>query len=135
MNALAQSTEQHPDAAPATAATEARRYVLSPAVDVLEKEGAYFLTVDLPGVAEGDIDVTVERNVLTLSARRSAASHPDHRRVLSEIARGDYRRTFKLPEQVDRDAIAATLRNGVLTLTVPKAAATLPRKIAIQKAA
>jgi len=135
MNATAQNTEPHRDAVPATAPAEARRYVLSPAVDVVEKKDAYLLTVDLPGVAEGDIEVTVERNVLTLSARRSAATRPDHRRVLSEIARGDYRRTFKLPEQVDRETIAATLQNGVLTLTVPKAAATLPRKIAIQKAA
>ena len=72
------------------------------------------MTVDLP-VAEGDIDVTVERERPRPSRRAAApGATPDHRRVLSEIARGDYRRTFKLLEQVDRDAIAAALRNGVL---------------------
>jgi HSP20 family molecular chaperone IbpA len=136
MSTSTQTIEQsRPAAAPAPAPTEARRRTLSPAVDIVEAPDAYVLTVDLPGVAEQDIDVTVERNLLKLSARRSARSHADHRLVFSEIARGDYRRTFTLPEQVDHKAIAASFRNGVLSLTVPKAAAVLPRKIAIQASA
>ena len=136
MNTNAQTIEQaRPAATLAARAAEARRPLVSPAVDVVEGPAAYVLTVDLPGVAESDIDVTVERNVLSLSARRTVHSHADHRRLLAEIAHGDYRRTFTLPEQVDREAIAATFRNGVLSLTVPKAAAALPRKISIQTSA
>ena len=136
MNTNAHTIEQaRPAAATAAQAAEPRRPVVSPAVDIVEGPTAYLLTVDLPGVAEPDIDVTVERNVLTLSARRPLRSHADHRRVLTEIAHGDYRRTFTLPEQVDREAIAATFRNGVLSLSVPKAAATLPRKISVQTSA
>jgi HSP20 family molecular chaperone IbpA len=127
-----QNTEPH--RADAAGPRRPRR-IFSPPVDVVESEGAYILSVDLPGVREDGVDVTVERNVLTLSARRTSETPADHRRLLGEIAHGDYRRTFTLPERIDRDSIAATLRNGVLTLTVPKAAATLPRKISVRTAA
>jgi HSP20 family protein len=134
MNTSTQSNEQARAATAETAPSRPRR-IFRPPVDVVENDGAYFLTVDLPGVAEDGIDVTVERNVLTLSARRADRTASDHRRLHGEIAHGDYRRTFTLPERVDRDAITATLRNGVLSLTVPKAAAALPRKISVRTAA
>src|SRR5262245_29649629 len=103
MSTTTQSIEQ-PRAATAAAPHRPRR-IFSPPVDVVENDGAYVLTVDLPGVAEDGIDVTVERNVLTLSAQRANRTPADHRRLLGEIAHGDYRRTFALPERVDRDAI------------------------------
>ena len=120
--------------APTAPATEPRR-VIRPAVDVVENESAYVITADLPGVSEGDIEITVERDVLTLTARPAPRTRGDYRRVFSEVAHGDYHRAFTLPEQVDREGIAATLKNGVLSLTVPKAAARLPRKITVEKAA
>jgi HSP20 family protein len=112
-----------------------RRRVYRPAVDVYESESGYVVTADLPGVAEGDVEITVEKNLLTLTARPAPRTRSGYRRVFGEISHGDFQRAFTLPEEVDREAIAATLSNGVLTLNVPKAAATLPRKITVQKAA
>lgn len=130
------NTAQNVETTPSTQApaTERRR-VYRPAVDVYESESGYVVSADLPGVAEGDVEITVEKNLLTLTARPAPRTRSDYRRVFGEVAHGDFQRAFTLPEEVDREAISATLKNGVLTLTVPKAAATLPRKITVQKAA
>lgn len=132
MNTIART---HSAEAPVAAATERPRFVVSPAVDIVETPTAYVLTADVPGVREEDIEVTVERNLLTLSARRPSSARAEHRRLLGELVHGDYRRSFTLPERIDRDAIVAALKNGVLTLTVPKAPALLPRRITVQAAA
>jgi HSP20 family protein len=130
------NTAQNVETSPTTAAPSTeRRRVYRPAVDVYESESAYVITADLPGAAEGDVEITVEKNLLTLSAKPAPRTYSGHRRVFGEVAHGDFQRAFTLPEEVDREAIAATLKNGVLTLTVPKAAATLPRKITVQRAA
>jgi HSP20 family protein len=133
---MSTNTAQNFETAPSAAAPSSeRRPVYRPAVDVFESESAYVITADLPGVADGDVEITVERNLLTLSAKPAPRTRSDHRRVFGEVAHGDYHRAFTLPEEVNREAITATLKNGVLSLTVPKAAATLPRKITVQKAA
>ncbi len=102
--------------------SRADRGVYHPAVDVSEEEEAYKVSAELPGVAHDDIHVEVLESVLTLKAERKDEREDgdDEKRVLSERAFGSFERRFRLPDTVDTDSIGAELRDGVLTLTVPK---------------
>ncbi|HMV66498.1 MAG TPA: Hsp20/alpha crystallin family protein [Myxococcota bacterium] len=93
-----------------------------PAVDVLERDGDHRLLVDLPGVAPEGLRLRVNAGVLELAAQR--ADQPE---------RG-FRRQFRLPDAIDVDAVDAELRDGVLTLTLPQAAAHRPRAIEVRSA-
>ena len=95
-----------------------------PAVDVVEDEQKLELHADVPGVKQEDLDITVEKDVLTIKGERKGAR-----------AGGTFTRAFTLPKHVDREKIAASLENGVLTLTLPKRAEAQPRSIKISVAA
>ena len=98
------------------------RPVFAPRVDVHENENEIVLVADLPGVAPEGVDITVEKNVLALRARRNDRAAEGAGRLYSEVENGDYERAFTLGGDVDGDAITARLANGALTLTVPKRA-------------
>ena len=99
------------------------RGVFRPAVDVAEEEDAFKVSAELPGVSREDIHVEVLEGVLTLKAERKSAQEEDHdNRVLAERSFGSFERRFHLPDTVDADSIGAELKDGVLTLTVPKLA-------------
>ncbi len=102
--------------------TAGRPVALSPAVDVAEDDGAYMVTAELPGFSGDDVKVEVEDGVLSFSAERSEESEQrtEGRRVVCERRFGTFSRSFRLPEDVDADAITADLKDGLLTLTVPK---------------
>ncbi len=92
------------------------------------------LTVEalLPGVSPEDVQVDIDRGVLTIAATRHGAEPPAGQQwYLREIQPSQYSRAFSLPFPVEVDAVAATFANGVLTLTLPKAAAAKPRRIEI----
>lgn len=93
----------------------------TPRVDVSEEEKAYRIAAELPGMGEQDIDVTLAGNVLTIAAEKSEEKEEKERNYhFSERRSGSFRRSFYLPEGIERDQIEATLKNGVLTLTLPK---------------
>ncbi len=106
------------------------RRAYAPAVDLVDSETEAILIADLPGVPEGGVEVSVEKNVLTLVAvpadgviaRKTA---PD----AGESA-GEYRRSFTLSDEIDRDRISAALKDGVLRVRLPKQAA-VTKKIAV----
>jgi HSP20 family protein len=86
----------------------------------------------LPGVRQEDVQVDLDRGVLTIAATRHGAEPAEGQQwYLREIQPGQYSRAFSLPFPVEVDAVAATFANGVLTLTLPKAAAAKPRRIQI----
>ncbi len=96
----------------------------APAVDLTEDDKAYKITAELPGLEEKNIDVTVSGDLLTLKGeKRFDKEEKDENRYMSERAYGSFRRTFVLPEGVDRDKITADLAKGVLTIVLPKTAA------------
>lgn len=103
----------------------------SPRVDIIETEGELLLLADLPGVKESDVDIRFENGELTLHARRAAASIPAEP-LLWESQAGDFFRTFRITERIDASKISADLKNGVLTLHLPKVEAVKPRKIAVK---
>jgi HSP20 family molecular chaperone IbpA len=101
-------------------------------VDVYETKDAFVVVADVPGVTDGSLDVTLEKDQLTIEARVEPVRRENHRLRLVESAGGGFLRTFALPDGIDRERIAATVKNGVLRLTLPKSEAVRPRRIVVQ---
>ncbi|KPK14986.1 MAG: hypothetical protein AMJ62_11100 [Myxococcales bacterium SG8_38] len=112
-----------------------RRFTKQPfriAVDIREEGDAFYVDAEVPGVSAEDIKVDVEKNVLTISGERKVEKEEtegSYRRV--ERQYGSFSRSFTLPETVNADAIHADLKNGVLTLRLPKKEAPKPRAIPV----
>ena len=101
-----------------------------PTVDVAERDDAYVITADLPGMNREDISVKVTDNALTLSGeRKSETSDEKAHRV--ERSYGRFSRSFALPSAVNEGEISAEYRNGVLTVALPKAEDTKPKQIPV----
>ena len=103
-------------------------------MDIYETKDALFLIADMPGVDENTVDVELEKNILTISGRVENGKVKDYSLVFSEYEVGDYERTFTLSDEIDRDKIKASVKQGVLRLELPKAEKVKPKKIAIQAA-
>jgi HSP20 family protein len=103
-----------------------------PATDLIESETHYVLRADLPGVSEDDISIELDHDVLTISGERKAETRENkggYARV--ERVSGSFRRSVRLPEGVDAEAITAGFDNGVLEVSVPKPEQPKPRKVQI----
>ena len=99
------------------------------------REGDRFVVhFDLPGVAADSIDLTVEKNVLSVSAERRWEPAEGHQVVASERPQGTFSRQLLLGEGLDPDGIEATYDDGVLTVTVPVAEQAKPRKVSVTSA-
>lgn len=105
--------------------------VYAPAVDILERKDDIVVTADLPGVDEKTLDITLEKNVLTIYGRVEPLNPEKHRLAYSEYGVGDYQRAFTLSDEIDKNKIQATMKNGVLRLVLPKAEAAKTRKILV----
>jgi HSP20 family protein len=103
-------------------------------VDVAEKNGAYLVTAELPGVKKEDIHVSIDGAQVTLEAevKREKEASKDERILHSERVYGKLTRSFTLPQEVDESKAEAKFRDGVLELTLPKKAATQRKQISIQ---
>ena len=107
--------------------------VNTPAIDVVEKEKAYVIKAEMPGVKKDDIEVTVHDGVLTLSAEVNEESEEkeDGRVIRRERRTGKFVRTMRLGAEVDESKVAAKYNDGVLEVTIPKTEETQPKKVAI----
>lgn len=103
----------------------------TPQVDIIERKEDILIIADMPGVDEKSVDITLEKNVLTIYGRVDFETPKDYRLALSEYGIGDYQRVFTLSDEVDRDKIQASVKNGVLKLVMPKAESAKTRKIPI----
>lgn len=102
-----------------------------PEVDINEDDEGINLFADLPGVSEDGLDVQVQEGVLTLTASVNPVESR-RRLIYQEYEIGGFQRRFNLGERIDAGKISAKLTNGVLKLTLPKAEAHKPRKIAVK---
>jgi HSP20 family protein len=103
-----------------------------PAVDLRETESAYHFNVDLPGVKEENVDVSLTGNRLTISGTREEETRDQNDRYHAyERSYGSFARSFSLPEGIDADHIQADMKNGVLSVTLPKRPEIQPRRIGI----
>ncbi len=110
------------------------RRVFKPDVDIVERKDDTVLTADLPGVDEHSLDITLEKNVITIKGTVEQKPRDGYRLAYGEYEVGDYERVFTLSDEVDKDRIQASVKNGVLTLVLPKAAVAQARKIAVAAA-
>ena len=103
-------------------------------VDIAEKNGAYLVSAELPGVRKEDIHVGIDGAQMTLEAevKREKEASQDERVLHSERIYGKLSRSFTLPQEVDESKAEAKFRDGVLELTLPKKAAAQRRQISIQ---
>jgi HSP20 family protein len=111
---------------------------LTPRMDVTERDGEIELTAELPGLEEKDVEVTLVDNVLTIRGEKKAEKEEkDQNRRIVERSYGAFSRSLELPAGIKPDDIIATMKNGVLTVKLPKTAQIRaePAKIAIKSAA
>jgi HSP20 family protein len=109
----------------------ARAVTVTPRVDILETENEVLVLADLPGVKPDEVDVRFEKGELTIHGRR-ACCHGGKEAPLREYGAANYFRAFELAETIAADRIEAELKNGVLTLHLPKVEAVKPRRIAVK---
>ena len=104
-----------------------------PAMNVWANEDGVIVSAELPGIEPDDLDISVQENVLTVSGHRAPEDVDEetvyHRR---ERGTGNFRRAFRLPFEVDADAVEATYEKGVLSITLPRAEEDKPRKITVK---
>jgi len=108
------------------------RRVFVPRTDIYETTDSIIVLADMPGVSENSIDVTVEKNTLTIDGTTEDSELPGYSPAYCEYVSGDYHRRFTLSNEVDREGIVATVKNGVLRLSLPKSKTAMARKIAVQ---
>jgi len=111
--------------------TRASRAYL-PRTDIYETSEEILLTADIPGADESQVDITLEKNILTINARVDAGWFDNRRLAYQEYGLGDFQRSFALSGEIDREKIEAVVRNGVLTLHLPKTPAAKSHKIAVK---
>jgi HSP20 family protein len=111
--------------------TRSERCYLPP-TDIYETDEAIVLVADLPGVGPDGVTVELEGGTLTLGGEPAPAGAPAGEAVRREYAPGAYRRVFALSDAVDAQGIQASLKNGVLTVVLPKAAPARARKIQVK---
>jgi HSP20 family molecular chaperone IbpA len=117
-----------------SASTEAANAgpTFTPPTDIVEKGDTVVMLLDIPGADPASLDVTLDKHLLTISARVASAAPEGYAPAHIEFANGIYERRFVFSERMDGDHIDATLKDGVLRLTVPKAPDTAAKKISVK---
>ncbi len=103
----------------------------TPLTDIHETDEALTVVMEIPGVAKNDVDIKLEKSVLSVEARISLNTYSELKPLYSEYGVGNYTRKFQLPNVVDQEGIVASVDDGVLTLTLPKVVEATPRTIEI----
>ena len=112
----------------------------TPRVDVKEEKGNYQLEMDLPGMSDKDLDIELDRNVLTISSKKEDKKDEKKEEkdgakwLIHERSAMQFTRSFTLPEDVDSDNLSAHVKDGILTVTMPRKALASPKRIAITAA-
>lgn len=106
-----------------------------PRLEVVEHDGEFVVTAELPGIEEKDLNIEVHGNVLTLRGeKRSERSGESEGRTWTERSYGEFRRAVELPGDVQSDKASASFKNGVLAITLPKSDASKVRSIPVTPA-
>jgi HSP20 family protein len=113
--------------------TRSRRSFV-PRADIYETEKEIIVIADIPGANEKTVDITLEKNVLSITAYIEPAIPNGFEVAYAEYEEGDYQRSFRLSDEIDRDKIEATVSEGVLHLRLPKAIEKMTKKIAVTAA-
>jgi len=107
--------------------------VWRPRMEVIEGENDYRLLADLPGLDKDEVEITIEKNVLSISGERVKQEAGDGESIhMNERVYGKFSRSFNLRDTVNTDNVQASFKNGVLSITLPKVEAAKPTKVEIQ---
>jgi HSP20 family protein len=107
----------------------ARRFL--PVTDIFETDQALTVILEMPGVDRDKVDIHVENNVLTIEGRVDSTKYHGLQPLYTEYNVGDYARSFHLSSTIHQEGITADLKDGVVTLVLPKAEKAKPRKIKV----
>lgn len=107
---------------------------LRPTVDIFEDANGITLMADLPGVSSDRLSIEVDRNTLAIEGQVSFDMPKDMEALYADVRATHYQRSFTLSNELDTDAIKAEMKDGVLTLNVPKRAEHQPRRIQVSSA-
>lgn len=103
-----------------------------PSITLRENDDAFVLEAELPGITHEEISIVVEKDIIVLSGERKTDAPAGYRVLVRERVPARFSRKLALPARVDADKVDAKLVNGVLTITLPKAAEARPRPIAVK---
>jgi HSP20 family protein len=104
----------------------------TPRFDIKETKNAFVIKADLPGIKDEDLNISLTGSQLTVSGKREEERREEgEHHYMVERSSGNFSRVFSLPEGVDADAVSADLKNGVLTLQIPKRPEAQPKRISI----
>lgn len=113
--------------------TERPAVAFTPQFDVKETKDAYVFKADLPGIKESDLDISLTGNRLVVGGRRESEEREEGETYFAyERSYGSFQRAFTLPEGTDPEHVAAELKDGVLTLTLPKKPEVQPKRISVK---
>jgi HSP20 family molecular chaperone IbpA len=107
------------------------RDTVAPRVDIYENTDEFLIVVDLPGVSHEKLRIDLDRGQLSLHAQREVSLGRGEA-IVAEFGPRQYQRVFALPRGIDTERVAAELKNGVLTLRLPKSASLKPRRIEVK---
>ncbi len=102
-----------------------------PTADIFETDDALSVVLEMPGADRSKVDVRIEDGVLTIQGQIDFSKYKGLQPVYTEYNIGHYRRSFSLTNRIDQDKISAEMKDGVLTLVLPKVEEAKPRRIAI----
>jgi HSP20 family protein len=105
-----------------------------PRADIYETEDKIVVVTDMPGVGAKSLDITLEKNILTINGYVEPEIPEGYSLAWAEYRIGDYQRSFRISDEIDREHIEATIKNGVLHLDLPKSTAAKTRKISVKTA-
>ncbi|MBI5740477.1 MAG: Hsp20/alpha crystallin family protein [Nitrospirae bacterium] len=111
------------------------RKIYSPAVDIIETNNNILVIADMPGVDEKSVNITLEKNLLTIYGMTDTSVSGDLEGSTAEYGVGDYQRIFSLTDEIDSNNIKATVKEGVLRLVLPKAESARTKRIEVTGAA
>jgi HSP20 family protein len=103
-------------------------------MEALRRADQFIVALDVPGMKSSDIDVTIERNVIEINARRRPLRQDGDELIVDERPQGEFRRQLFLGDNLDANKLSAVCDNGVLTLTIPVSEESKPRKVEIDTA-
>jgi HSP20 family protein len=106
--------------------------VFLPTADIYEDEDALSVILEMPGVDKGNVEVSIEDGFLKVGGRLDFSKYQDLQPLYTEYNIGHYSRSFNLSDKIDQNKIAAEMKNGVLSLTLPKAKEAKARTIQIK---
>ena len=103
-----------------------------PRVDICQGENEVVVVADMPGIDDQAVDVDLERDILTVRGKCTQQVPDGYNLVYQEYESGNFERAFRITEEIDRDGIEASVKNGVLTVRLPTAEEAQPRKITVK---